>query len=364
MSARSRRCPRKAVDRCLSQAMAGLLDESGVAGEPVDAVGAGRALLGAAGIAVVGFAPLLAPDRRVWWTLLVISAGMLAALVLSLRIDWAAQPAWATLAFPLAVCAGLASLGVVSSSFAAPLTGVLTLCFAYLGITQPPGTALFALPVAATTVLCTYGGPSGPVIVRLLIAVFVWTLLAELLARLMRHQRALTTSWAGAAHRDDLTGLNNRRDLHQRLAAAAPGDTIVMLDLDHFKVVNDTFGHTFGDRVLAEFGVMLRVTLRDGDYTARYGGEEFLLLLPATTATQAHTLLQRLQHHWATLQPAITFSAGIATCQPDRTPQTTLTAADTMLYTAKTTGRNRTLIEPTHHKSTRSDRINHHKTSA
>lgn len=325
--------------------MAAVLRTDSAAGEPVDAVAAGRALLATVGVVVVGFAPLLAPDRRTWWTLAVVSACMVMVLVVSVRVDWAERPTWATLAFPLAVCLAVAVLGLASPTFAAPLTGVLTLCFAYLGVTQPPGSAVLALPVAATTVLCAYGGPSRSVIARLLIALFVWLLLAELLARLMRRQRALTRNWAGAAHRDDLTGLGNRRDLHQHLAAAVPGDTLVMLDLDHFKQLNDTHGHTFGDRVLAEFGVMLRVTVREGDYTARYGGEEFLLLLPSTSILQAHALLGRVQAHWATLQPGITFSAGIARCREDRTPTATLTAADATLYSAKAAGRNRTLSE-------------------
>ena len=169
--------------------------------------------------------------------------------------------------------------------------------------------------------------------------------LAELLSRLMRRQSALTEQLAGAAHHDQLTGLPNRRDLDRRLLSAVPGDALVMCDLDHFKSVNDIFGHAAGDRVLAEFGAILRIGLRSGDYCARFGGEEFLLLLPNSTTRQALALLERLRGQWATLQPSISFSAGVAICTPHRAATDSLRIADTMLYAAKAAGRNRSVTE-------------------
>ena len=320
----------------------------GPAAQPVNAVAAGRALLAVSGFAILVFAPLLAPGRpTAWYSAAMIAAALAALLVLSIPIPWSRLPARSTLCFPLAVVAALATLGLSSpAGFAAPLTGTLTLCFAYVGLTQPPGTAVFGLPFAAATLLCAYGGVSGPVTVRLVIALCVWSLLGELLARLMRRQVSLSATLTGNAHRDELTGVPNRRDLQLRVTTTAPGDTLVMCDLDHFKKVNDTFGHSGGDRVLAEFGAMLRVALRQGDYCARYGGEEFLIILPEGSIGQARSLVMRLQDQWATLQPAITFSAGIATCTSGRSVTEPLAVADAMLYAAKTGGRNRVVTEP------------------
>lgn len=317
----------------------------GSASEPVDAVVAGRVLLVVCGVGVVGFAPLLAPERRTWAALAIVSICMALLLIVSLGIAWSRLPSSTTMIFPGLVCGALAALGLTSPGFAAPLTGVLTLCFAYVGLTQPLRTGLVCLPVAAATFLCTYGDIGAAVTVRLLIALFIWGVLAQLLARLVRRQVTLTALLSGEARHDELTGIANRRDLDARMQAAGPGDTLVMCDLDHFKRVNDTLGHSGGDRVLAEFGAMLRVALRSGDYCARYGGEEFLLILPNCTSTQARALLGRLQHQWGTLQPTVTFSAGVATCTHDRSALETLARADALLYAAKAAGRDRVTAE-------------------
>ena len=311
----------------------------------VDPVGAGRCLVAASWIAVAGFAPLLGPDQHTWSALAVTGLILLVMLAVSFRLPWPLMPPSATVVFPVYVCAILSAVGAVSPGLTAPLTGLLTLCHAYLGLTQPPGTSLFAVPISTATVLLTYGGASAAVIVRIIISVLVWTVLAELLARLTRQQAALADLLAGKAHRDDLTGIANRRDLDVRMTLTAPGDTLVMCDLDHFKHVNDAHGHAHGDRVLADFGAILRVMVRGDDYCARYGGEEFVLILRATSRTQARSLLTRLQEQWATLQPGMTFSAGIATCTPERRATETLAVADAMLYAAKSDGRDRIVSE-------------------
>jgi diguanylate cyclase len=132
----------------------------------------------------------------------------------------------------------------------------------------------------------------------------------------------------------------NRRDLALRLATAEPGDALVLCDLDHFKQLNDTKGHHVGDKVLAEFGALLRASLRGRDYCARYGGEEFVLILPGTAVDQALVTLARMHEHWAVLRPDTTFSAGVASCTVHRGHTETLAAADAALYTAKKAGRN------------------------
>src|SRR5436305_1536830 len=120
--------------------------ESAAAGA-VDSVVAGRALLTAAGFAVVAFAPFLSPTREAWFALAVVSACMTVALAVSYVIAWDRLPGWSTVSFPFLVCSALAVLGLTAHGFSAPLTGVLTLCFTFVGLTQRPGTALYGLPV-------------------------------------------------------------------------------------------------------------------------------------------------------------------------------------------------------------------------
>lgn len=316
-----------------------------LADEP-DAVAGGRLLLVCAGVATVGSAPLLGPDGRSWIALLMVSAAMTAVLLVSLVVPWSRLPARATLLFPGSIFCALAAISIDAPGLIAPLTGLLTLCFAYLGLTQPPGTSMLALPAAVPTYLIVNGSWTVAIAVRLMIAVFVWVLLAELLARLTSRQATLTAALRRAAHIDALTGVPNRRDLEIRMTLASPGDTLVMCDLDNFKALNDTLGHHTGDRVLTEFGALLRTALRAPDYCARYGGEEFFLLLAHTDQLGAQTVLARLHRRWDAMRPAVTFSAGFALCRADRTHLVTLAAADQALYEAKLAGRNTDRAEP------------------
>jgi diguanylate cyclase (GGDEF)-like protein len=136
---------------------------------------------------------------------------------------------------------------------------------------------------------------------------------------------------------DPLTGLPNRRMLGRALGRLQPEDTVVMIDLDHFKAVNDSLGHHEGDRVLHLLGLTLASTLRATDRAGRYGGEEFVVILSENGAEQ---FLTRLQSEWVKTRPhPITFSAGVASARPD--PRKALNAADRAMYRAKRSGRNR-----------------------
>ena len=150
---------------------------------------------------------------------------------------------------------------------------------------------------------------------------------------------------------DALTSLPNRRGFEKRaqamLAHARRHDlplTALMLDLDHFKQVNDTHGHEVGDRALQLFSRLLKETRRDGDLAARLGGEEFCLLLHSDASAGA-PLDQRLRQRLRQAAPAelgleIDFSAGLAVLRPDDTSiQQLLARADRALYEAKTDGR-------------------------
>ncbi len=143
---------------------------------------------------------------------------------------------------------------------------------------------------------------------------------------------------AESASTDLLTGLLNRRMLDRALGRLAADDTVIMLDLDHFKQVNDNLGHAAGDEVLRMFGVVLRGTARGRDIVGRFGGEEFLIVLAAPAGADA--FLRRLRAEWLAERPfPVTFSAGI--CLSAGNPDETVRLADQALYQAKKAGRDR-----------------------
>jgi len=157
-----------------------------------------------------------------------------------------------------------------------------------------------------------------------------------------------------AATTDDLTGLLNRRALEERLEAEISRSqrhqiktSIVLLDVDHFKLINDTLGHAAGDRYLILIGQALVKHIRALDVAGRQGGDEFLVILPMTSAAEALVFINRLQgglQELAKQHPEFgmaTLSFGIAESpRHGRTPTAVLAAADTALYAAKRAGRN------------------------
>jgi diguanylate cyclase (GGDEF)-like protein len=118
-----------------------------------------------------------------------------------------------------------------------------------------------------------------------------------------------------------------------------PGDALVLVDLDHFKQVNDVHGHQVGDQTLRLLARDLRDTARQVDCVARYGGEEFAVVLPEAGIGGAQVMLGRVRRAWAARHPIATFSAGIARHEPGRLPRETLRLADEALYAAKAAGR-------------------------
>jgi diguanylate cyclase (GGDEF)-like protein len=155
-------------------------------------------------------------------------------------------------------------------------------------------------------------------------------------ARLVLQLSGQNEQLAESASTDLLTGLPNRRMLERALGRLSADDTVIMLDLDHFKQVNDTFGHAAGDAVLRVFGDVLSGTVRGRDTVGRFGGEEFMVILPATAGADA--FLSRLRAEWLAKRPfSVTFSAGIAASTGD--PDETVRLADEALYQAKKAGR-------------------------
>lgn len=151
---------------------------------------------------------------------------------------------------------------------------------------------------------------------------------------------------------DTLTGLANRRfmemQLRHEVAASRRSNnplSILMLDLDHFKKYNDTYGHPAGDLMLARIADEMRQCLREEDLPARYGGEEFLMVLRNTGLQRATKVAERLRVR-IEKQTEITASLGVATLKvDDREPGQVIERADRALYQAKQTGRNRICTE-------------------
>ncbi|NYE60767.1 diguanylate cyclase (GGDEF)-like protein [Duganella sp. 1224] len=161
--------------------------------------------------------------------------------------------------------------------------------------------------------------------------------------------------------RDPLTGCYNRRHLHEQLLETEISRaqryrlslTVIMCDLDHFKAVNDTYGHYGGDAVLQRFAALLQSMTRDSiDSVVRYGGEEFLLILPETDLAGGELLAERLRASLAATpvahegqQIAVTASFGVASVDFASSAHNAhvnmIAAADDLLYAAKNSGRNR-----------------------
>lgn len=182
--------------------------------------------------------------------------------------------------------------------------------------------------------------------------------LRDIHARLRVTQQALLSSQSTLryqAEHDVLTGLHNRRHFNDRLGAELSRAgryslplTVVLLDVDCFKQINDRYSHAVGDEVLRVLGRLLAEGVREVDCVARYGGEEFALCLPSTEAAGAVVLCERLRarveaYDWSEVQPGmlVTVSGGMYCGPLLGTPERMLAEADHRLYLAKEGGRNR-----------------------
>jgi diguanylate cyclase (GGDEF)-like protein len=181
----------------------------------------------------------------------------------------------------------------------------------------------------------------------------------QLVRKLAEARRQLETQ----AITDSLTGLYNRRQILQRFheecertQRGSLGLSCIMLDVDHFKRINDTFGHLQGDEVLKAIAAQTRASLRAYDVIGRFGGEEFIALLPDTSLAAAHPVAERLRLAIQAMPPLqtakgepwpITVSLGLTQWCSGDTAETFIHRADEALYRAKASGRNRIeVVEP------------------
>ena len=172
-------------------------------------------------------------------------------------------------------------------------------------------------------------------------------------AAVERQRRELEATTAAAmrtAEEDPLMRIGNRRLLERFLLAASDSSrrlALIIADIDHFKEINDAFGHELGDRVLRALGELFTQELRPGQVVARYGGEEFVFVLPGAEPEAAGGFADRLRqrvesHPWVSVSPslAVTISFGVAS-GPSTAWRSVMIAADSALYVAKRLGRNR-----------------------
>ncbi len=153
----------------------------------------------------------------------------------------------------------------------------------------------------------------------------------------------LTLSLLDQTMRDELTGVGNRRHAMGLLSRVGEDDGVMVLDLDHFKEVNDTLGHDRGDELLVQLASYLSEALRDQDAVARYGGDEFLAVLWGVGA-KADEVTQRLVEGWRRRMPMASLSVGVAVHESALSANETFQRADTALYEAKRRGRDRGVV--------------------
>ncbi len=216
-----------------------------------------------------------------------------------------------------------------------------------------PQVAFIAVDYAVC--LAVIPGPELP-IMRWTITMLTIGVTCTMVALLRLRVNALVTRLSADARVDPLTGLHNRRSYDEAIGLEVARSersrqpfALVLGDIDHFKRINDEYGHPTGDAVLRKVAIQLRQSERRADMAARLGGEEFALLLPNTNGFGAYIVAERtrrnLQAAFAQRPPAVTMSFGIAVYPNDGKDASTLfRAADTALLRAKRQGRNQSVV--------------------
>jgi diguanylate cyclase (GGDEF)-like protein len=266
-----------------------------------------------------------------------------------LLLPWHRWHSRVTLVLPVLALAVL-SLNSANGLLPVSTYGVwLVLVFVWVGQWQPPRTAIMMGPVGGIAFVLPYffgtpvtSGSLSGIAIGLPVAVLVGETISRkegATRRAQAGQQETLSLLAVANLTDDLTGVGNRRQANLLLDSLQVGDALAILDLDHFKAVNDSLGHQVGDEVLQELGSYLRARVRGADRTARFGGEEFIVVLRQPTRAGALKTIQRLLDEWRTTNPLATISAGVSIHGPGQSYDATFANADAALYAAKAAGR-------------------------
>jgi diguanylate cyclase (GGDEF)-like protein len=259
----------------------------------------------------------------------------------------------------------LATLFAISAfSFMAPNMG--SLIVSWTAAAAGAVTVIFILGPRLAIPTSTIAGQAltGGVVIGLLArCIWIATFVRRLQRRLSEKNAALKAAVERIevmANRDELTGLANRRAITAWLAEQieAAGRTgaplsVAILDIDHFKRINDTYGHHAGDRTLQIFGQIAAATIRSADRIGRYGGEEFLLVLVGAPLDTAKEPLERIRkalaaHRWDAIEAGlrVTITIGVAQHAPSESAEELIRRADMALYLGKESGRDRLVIDP------------------
>ena len=319
-------------------------------------------------------------EVRVWTACSVLG---LIAVYAAIRSGWSRRfkdPALtlAQILYAITCCAAAFVIAGPARGVTLPILAII-LMFGIFGLTtrQMLGVLVYSLVAfgVASGVVAARDEPDYPpvvaaayvgmVVVVLLSSTFLTTRVQSTREHLRRQKAELAQALEQIrqlATHDDLTGLLNRRamldrmQLEQRRSLRSGSPLLIaQLDIDHFKVVNDTHGHAAGDLVLQSFADTVRRNVRDTDVLARWGGEEFVLLLCDTPAADAVALMERLRQAVQAMQVpvpqgdgpiTVTVSIGLARHTPADPLAGTLERADQALYAAKAGGRNRVVPAP------------------
>lgn len=339
----------------------------------------------------LALAGLARPDGVRWWTLVTVT--VLVAVLVLIRSGWSLRlPDPALTQFQIRYALASNAVGYVILGEARGITPVilsLILMFGIFGmsIRQMTINMLFALlSFGAAIAVVFWLGLAGNPWVEMAYAVMVFLVLVgstfiairmqHIRRRLTEQKNALTVALEQIGHlatHDELTGLINRRRMtelmeaeRQRCERGRRPLALALLDLDHFKLVNDRHGHAAGDEVLRAFVACVQGVLRSTDVLARWGGEEFILMLYDTDARGAAHLLERVRTSVEAMEVtvgartlSVTVSAGLALGEPGEAVERTLERADQALYRAKEKGRNQVVYDGEAHEETARTVVGH-----
>jgi len=303
---------------------------------------------------LIGGALALTLDAETRRIIFLLAAAAAAADLGLLALPWRRMTRRMLLAFPLLLLAGEVILALVTKGVSVDYSGFLTLAFLYVGLTQPRGTGpLFALLAGPSWVLAQQFWAAG-VAIKLVLILAIWLLLSDVLAIRTERDATRNRRLVAEASTDLLTGLGNRSALSDAVTLlnanpVATGSSLLLIDLDGFKKVNDTFGHATGDELLVVAARRMGSMLRDGDLAVRLGGDEFAVLLKGgldQAKLLAAWMLSSLAAPIALSRSrlSVTASIGIVEIVPPASADVVLNQADLAMYEAKSAGRNQVAI--------------------